>query len=47
MKKVLVVGEVNAGKTSLVNRMVNHTFNEVYKATIACDFGTTVVDVAN
>jgi Ras-related protein Rab-32 len=46
-KKVLVVGEVNTGKTSLVNRAVSNTFNPTYKATIACEFGTKTVDVGN
>ena len=46
MKKVLVIGDSNAGKTSLVNRLVKNTFEPNYKATVACEFGTKVLEVA-
>ena len=45
MKKVLVIGDSNAGKTSLVNRLVKNTFEPNYKATVACEFGTKVLEV--
>ena len=36
--KVLVVGNVGAGKTSLIQRYVGNGFSEHYKATIGVDF---------
>ena len=45
MKKVLVIGDSNTGKTSLVNRAVNNTFEPVYKATVACEFGTKILEI--
>ncbi len=43
--KVLVVGEVATGKSSLVSRLVQNTFQESYKATIGCEFGFKLVTV--
>lgn len=43
--KVLVIGEVGVGKTSLVNRIVYNSFSEKYKATIGCEFGLKIVEV--
>ena len=40
MLKILVIGQSNAGKTSIVNRFVANKFESVYKATIACEFQT-------
>lgn len=37
--KILVVGEVATGKSSLVSRLVQNTFQDSYKATIGCEFG--------
>lgn len=37
--KVLIIGDVAVGKTSLVNRVIYNTFEEKYKATIGCEFG--------
>lgn len=37
--KILVIGDVAVGKTSLVNRVVYNSFSEKYKATIGCEFG--------
>ena len=45
MYKVLVIGTVNVGKTSLVHRIVNNSFDEKYKATLTCEFGTKVLSV--
>lgn len=43
--KVLVIGDVATGKTSLVNRLVNNNYSETYKATIGCEFGFKVIEV--
>lgn len=43
--KVLVVGDVATGKTSLVNRLVSNVYNEGYKATVGCEFGFKVLDL--
>ena len=43
--KVLVIGESATGKTALVSRIVDNSFNEQYKATIGCEFGFKVVDM--
>lgn len=36
--KCVLLGNENAGKTSLLNRYVNDTFNDSPQATIGCDF---------
>lgn len=41
--KILVVGDVSVGKTSLVNRLTLNKFEDVYKATIGTDFMTVKV----
>lgn len=41
--KILVIGDIGVGKTSLVNRVLYNTFDEKYKATIGCEFGLKVV----
>jgi small GTP-binding protein len=43
--KVLVIGEVACGKTSLVHRIVNNVFNPTYKATLGCEFGLKIMEV--
>ena len=43
--KVLVIGDVGVGKTSMVNRIVYNTFSEKYKATIGCEFGLKILEI--
>lgn len=43
--KILVIGEVATGKSSLVSRIVQNTFQENYKATIGCEFGFKAIEV--
>jgi small GTP-binding protein len=43
--KVLVIGNVSSGKTSLANRIVNDTFTENYKPTLGCEFALKVIDL--
>ena len=45
MYKILVIGSSGVGKTSLAQRIVNDSFDEVYKATISWEFGTKVLEV--
>lgn len=43
--KVIVLGDVAVGKTSLINRYVHKKFNQQYKATIGADFVTRELQV--
>ena len=38
VSKIIILGDVGVGKTSLVQRFVNNTFSKDYKATIGVDF---------
>lgn len=35
--KIIVVGDFNVGKTSLIQKYINNTFSDKYKATIGLD----------
>ena len=45
MIKILIIGNSFTGKTSVVNRFVKNTFDENYKATIACDFSMKIIKI--
>ena len=47
MLKMLVIGDVNAGKTSLVQRFINNTFNPKYEATIGAEFLTKNITISD
>ena len=42
--KIIVVGNSGTGKTSFVNKWINNTFDENYKATIVSEFSFKIVD---
>ncbi|MFH4979456.1 hypothetical protein AB6A40_006165 [Gnathostoma spinigerum] len=41
--KILVIGDVGTGKSSIVRRYVHNIFNQYYKATVGVDFAMKVV----
>ena len=45
MFKVIVIGNSSVGKTSIVNRFVGDRFDPNYKATIAADFQTKILNI--
>ena len=42
--KVLVIGDLGSGKTSLIRRYVHQFFSEHYRATIGVDFALKVIN---
>ena len=42
--KIIVVGNSGTGKTSFVNKWINNTFDENYKATIVSEFSYKIYD---
>lgn len=42
--KVLVIGDLGVGKTSIIRRYVHHTYSTNYRATIGVDFALKVLN---
>jgi GTPase SAR1 family protein len=38
--KIIVVGDIGVGKTSLLSQYVHGNFEEKHKPTVGCDFST-------
>lgn len=43
--KIIVVGDMGTGKTSMIRRFVEGNFSEFYKITIGVDFASKIIDV--
>lgn len=43
--KVIVLGDIAVGKTSVIGRYITNTFTEVYKSSIGCEFKNKKIDI--
>lgn len=43
--KVIVLGDIAVGKTSVIGRYITNTFTEVYKSSIGCEFKKKKIDI--
>eukprot|EP01126_Amoeba_proteus_P053260 TRINITY_DN6484_c0_g2_i2.p2 TRINITY_DN6484_c0_g2~~TRINITY_DN6484_c0_g2_i2.p2 ORF type:complete len:107 (-),score=26.87 TRINITY_DN6484_c0_g2_i2:464-784(-) len=43
--KIVVIGPVHTGKTSIIRRFVNDSFTNNYKGTVGVDFALKIIDV--
>lgn len=46
-KKIVLIGNIHVGKTSLIKRYVHHKFSEEYKSTIGVGIEKKVVQIEN
>ncbi|PSN57756.1 hypothetical protein C0J52_00348 [Blattella germanica] len=44
--KIILLGDANVGKTSIINRFINQSFMDNYQATIGIDFNTKLVQIS-
>jgi GTPase SAR1 family protein len=45
--KILIIGDSNVGKTSLMNRLVHGIFSNNYSATIGVDFKIAMINIGD
>ena len=43
LMKILIIGDMGAGKSSIINKFVSEKFDPNYKATVACEFSLKVI----
>ena len=43
--KLLVIGDMGSGKTSIINKFVSDKFDASYKATVVCEFSLKVIQM--
>ncbi len=43
--KIIVLGDISVGKTSVIGRFITNSFSEVYKSSISCEFKKKEMDI--
>lgn len=43
--KYILIGDPSVGKSCILNRLMNDTFNENYDVTVGVEFGTKIINV--